>query len=570
MTFRTRNNFLNTGKSSDRRFGRGSLILLLLLVGLGWLGYSKYISMNLNKANAFLVAGDYDSAEEAYGRAARFPFSKGRGNDGLGALDLLRGDVPAARAHFQDVLSRKPSGSDTVTAEILGNFIDRGQYESGRIYVDFLDKWRTKSALEPFALELVALSLGARDLAAANAYLKETRPLLQKTERYASLAKMVREYEKEGSFPVLLDRNGQQILSYNVQTGDYDFASPRSFVGWQPEGGVGPLLEKMDAVDRQNRIQTTLDMNLQRAADQAMVGYKGTMILCDPKSGDILAAYGSEGYSPFLSTFEPGSVIKVLTYGMYLEGGGDVSLHAPKNYESSVRISDKIFWDWTRQGQLDTVEQGMAVSCNLMFAAMGQELSWPGLKKGFTRIFDGKNKPGFWGDASFGKIKSEPQDAWDLGRIAIGLDLMETSVLGLSLIPSSVANGGAPMVPRLFASYANIEGKIYKENKNESMGRFFSAPVATKLKASMSAAVTEKRGTARNAQVPYVETAMKTGTSGEKPFNSVMVGLFPKDNPKVTFALFLHNGGKCETHGARVAKRLLDQIKAFAPEYLEN
>ena len=84
----------------------------------------------------------------------------------------------------------------------------------------------------------------------------------------------------------------------------------------------------------------------------------------------------------------------------------------------------------------------------------------------------------------------------------------------------------------------------------------------------MAASLTDKRGTARRSKVDFVESAMKTGTSGDRPFNSVMIGLFPAENPKVAFSLFLHNGGKCEYNGAVVARRLQESVRELAPEYL--
>ena len=55
------------------------------------------------------------------------------------------------------------------------------------------------------------------------------------------------------------------------------------------------------------RISVTMNTgNSASTAHQAMRGYKGTMVLIDPDSGEILAAYGTPGYHPFTRLFQPG------------------------------------------------------------------------------------------------------------------------------------------------------------------------------------------------------------------------------------------------------------------------
>ena len=310
-------------------------------------------------------------------------------------------------------------------------------------------------------------------------------------------------------------------------------------------------------------------MNLQKAAQGAMDGYQGTLVMTNPSNGQILAAYGTEGHNPLSASFEPGSVIKVLTYGTWLAEDGDKAKYAPKTWPGNLTIGGKIFYDWTTQGRLETIDQGMAVSCNLMFAQMGNDLGWSRLQSSFVRYFDNKELEGLLLPASHGHLVREPENAWELGRAAIGLDFWATSCLGLVQIPAAVANGGKLVDHQMILRYANVEGRTYRELDAPEVREMMSADQADELLNSMVASIDFSRGTARRAEVPFVKAAMKTGTAGERPFNSIMIGLFPREAPKVAFALYLDKGGKCEINGARVAKRLQEQIKALAPEYLE-
>jgi len=553
-----------------RRLGMGTLVLILVVAALAWLGYRRYIQMSLDKGHELLVAGDFEAAEQAYMKVVKLPFSGGRGHDGLGALDLLRGDDASARAHFDIVLARRPGGSPGGTAAILDAFIDQGRYGSGKIYGDFLRDWKSEKELEAHAVSFAAICLGAHDLEGARDFLDQVEGTAARSDRYRRISELLEAYEEERRMPVMLDRKGRPLLFFNTETSEYELVSPRNFAGWRGSEGIAAIMDEMDPVAAQNTLHTTIDLDLQQAATQSMQGYDGTMILAAPGTGDILAAYASEGYAPFSTLFEPGSVIKVLTYALFLEDGGNPSAHAPKRYLSSMMIGDKQFWDWTEQGYLETVEEGMAVSCNLMFARMGLDLTWPGVQRGFSRIYDGERYPGFWGEATYGEITSAPVDDYDLGNVSIGLAHIETTTLGLSILPLSVAGDGISPVPRLLTSINNVEGDVIREVATESMGRLFSAETADALALAMREAVIDDRGTARRAEVDFVDAAMKTGTSGSRPFNSVMIGMFPYENPRLTFALFLHNGGKCEYHGTKVAKRLQEAVRELAPEYLGN
>jgi cell division protein FtsI/penicillin-binding protein 2 len=97
----------------------------------------------------------------------------------------------------------------------------------------------------------------------------------------------------------------------------------------------------------------------------------------------------------------------------------------------------------------------------------------------------------------------------------------------------------------------------------------FSTSTAKALLKAMKAAVEFERGTARRARVEGVNVAVKTGTAGDRPFNSIIIGILNPVNPKLVFAFELYHGGKCEINGALVAARLQSQIKVIAPQYLD-
>ncbi len=549
-----------------KKFRLRRLLVPVLLVGLVYFGYGRYLNWNLNKGNEYLAAGNYEKSRLYFRKAADFPLSKGRGHDGLGALALLEGDLDEARAHFKVILGDKPRGFGGQPQIVLREFISRGDYPHAQTYVDFLKNWKGTEAWLPYSDLLAAVALGNRDLDGALAYLDNAPSELKRGELYKDLDQRCKKYSRNGLIPVLFDRNGTTLLNYDTKSKSYAFSSPTIFSGWAPRGSVG---ESLPADVLQNAVDTTIDLNLQKAANFAMKDFQGTMVLVQPGTGEILAAYGSGALSPCETTFEPGSVIKMLTYGLYLQSGGDTSAYAPKTYASTAMIGGKLFMDWTTQGMLPSIDEGMAVSCNLMFAQMGVDLSMGRWMKGAKQLFDGETRAGLIGEGLYGRVRHDPEDAYALGRAAIGLDYLETTALGLCLIPLAIADQGQVVHPFLFKSYHNTLGQTYRQESAKTMPDLFSGEVAAKLKTTLRAPLTSPRGTARRAAVEFVKAGMKTGTAGEQPYDSIMIGMFPIDEPKVVFALYLSGGGKCEINGALVAKRLQEQIKALAPEYLE-
>jgi len=550
-------------KSKGWRF----LILGALAAALLWFGYQKFIQMNLSKANEAFAASDYDRAAKYFQRVSSLPLTKGRGLDGLGAVKLIQGEKQAATKHFQSVLTRKPGKWGGDPKMIIDTFLANGRYQAGEAYREFLLQWFPEKKLKPFFAGFASLALGARKPEIARTYL-EMAP--EDDPRFSMVTSQLEAIQRQGYIPMIADRNGNPIAIYNLDNQNAEYASQKLFVGWPALAGDEGLMAKWPEIDWESQVQTSIDINLQKAARQAMGNYLGTMIILEPRSGDVLAAYGTDGLDPFSTTFEPGSVIKVLTLGSILKENPDLTRYAPKKYPSSMTIGGKIFYDWTTQGQLKTVEEGMAVSCNLMFAQMGIDLGWPKLSSDLKRLFDRHLEPGLlpqW--SSLGHVLRDPEGAYELGRFAIGLDMMQSTSLGISLIPSAIVNGGTLPHPRLILGHLNLEGDGVGRTETAKLGPIFKTEHLQMLTAAMVEAVNDERGTARRAKVDFVNAAIKTGTSGERPFDSVMIGFMPVENPKIAFGFFLKSGGKAEIHGGRVAKNLQEQIKALAPTYLD-
>jgi len=541
------------------------LILMLCLIIGGYGVFRYYLGSQLEKANTALSAGDLKQAELGYMKVSRLPFSQGRGHGGLGCIALLQGRQEDAKNHFQLVLANNTPFSKPAVASALKLFFDRGAYSEGSIYLDFLLQWK-KNELNDFNVDFAMISLGNFELAKARSFLSNATETQKQTPHYKKTLELADEYEANREIPIILDRKGETIMAFSLVNNTYEYTIPQLFLGWPSQQEYGK--HYLDQNDWKNSVTTQIDLDLQRLAHQSMRGYQGSMILMDPSTGDILAAYGTEGFSPFLTKFEPGSVIKVLTYASLLEHQGNPELYAPLTYPSHRVIDGKIFYDWHPHGKLNSIDEGMAVSCNLMFAQIGIDLGWSTIRRNLNRFFNRKTEEILLGKMVRGEITTTPKNDFELGRTSIGLEHIETTTYGLAQIPAAIANNGILCSPRLLVECRNIQGKVYKKAEKVKETKMFSTSTAKALIKAMKAAVEFERGTARRARVDGIDIAVKTGTAGDRPFNSIIIGILNPANPKLVFAFELYHGGKCEINGALVAARLQSQIKVIAPQYL--
>ena len=85
------------GYGGGKKLRTGAIVLVVAVLALGFVGYRWLLGSRLDKGNAALASGNLDDAEEAFAWVARLPFSKGLGEDGLGALDLPQSVIRVTR-----------------------------------------------------------------------------------------------------------------------------------------------------------------------------------------------------------------------------------------------------------------------------------------------------------------------------------------------------------------------------------------------------------------------------------------------------------------------------------------
>lgn len=377
----------------------------------------------------------------------------------------------------------------------------------------------------------------------------EAAPPRDLLERYRAAALE----RRDGTYPFVFDRRGRPMLSYEIAT---KAIAPVSIE-------FAPLASWK--VHAKHRIETTLDADVQRIAHNALGDLRASLVAIDPRTNEILAI-ASTSPDPLERQYEPGSVIKVLTLLAALGSGVDVTSMFPYDCKGALPIDGRSFGDWfpDGHGRLPEVEEALARSCNVAFAAIG-------LRTGRDRLREFHHRAGFDTQADLGLFQvplgrtvGEIFNNFETGFYSIGLEHETVTTLHLAMLASMVANRGAVTTPRIYRARRTILGDAIAPPPPQKTDALVPREVAERVVAAMEAVVMRPTGTGRRARVDGVTLALKTGTAGseEEGYDALIFGFAPVDRPTIAFALIGENAGTAEVAGAKVAHDFIAGLRA--------
>ena len=311
----------------------------------------------------------------------------------------------------------------------------------------------------------------------------------------------------------------------------------------------------------------TIDKDIQYRAQTALATHVkknrakgGTVIVLDPRTGDILAMATYPWFDPnsiededpdhfrnraVTDVYEPGSVNKVVTASAAVEER-ILKLSEPMYVPDSLQLYDKLFRDsHPHPIQAMTLADVIAYSSNIGTIMTARML-------GVTRFHGYLERFGF-GDTTGLGFPGEsagilaPPDRWsgvDIGTIPIGQGIAVTP-LQMAAVYATVANGGVWVQPRLLRGTVDAGGRFHAAPPPETR-RVVSETTARIVSQMLAYAV--EVGTGTEAQIPGFWVAGKTGTA-RKPFEDKLgysekyvasfIGFTPASRPALVVAAVL-------------------------------
>ena len=342
------------------------------------------------------------------------------------------------------------------------------------------------------------------------------------------------------------------------------------------EGGPGSVKLSVDS-----RIQFIVEKRL--AEGIAEHGAKwGTVICMDPETGAIAAMASWPSFDPNIrgdlvnlkkiinnsvgTTYEPGSTFKPIVLAIALEKGL-VGRGESFNCPYTLKVADGHISEANRInfGRL-SVSDILIKSSNTGMAQIGARVRPFDMYNG-VREWGFSKSPGIELNGVEDGLMASPEQWRGVipANIAIGQGLAVTPLHLVSAL-SAIANGGHLLKPYIVSEVKDFSGKIMHRGERRLVREVLSPSVASWILSLMRESV--KQGTGRQAGLPYVSIAGKTGTAqvAEKgeykkgKWISSFAGIWPSENPDYVMLVVIGEPSRGKFYGGDVAAPLFRRI----------
>ncbi|MDI6764762.1 MAG: penicillin-binding protein 2 [Thermodesulfobacteriota bacterium] len=377
-----------------------------------------------------------------------------------------------------------------------------------------------------------------------------------------------------------------------------------------------------------NNVVLTIDLDLQKVAEEAYQDKNGALIAMDPKTGRILAMVSKPSFDPSIfargvsaeewralmdhpfhplqnkgiqGQYPPGSVFKIVTAIAGLETGA-ITPQTQITCTGLFPYGNRDFRCWKEKGHGTlNLHQALVESCDTYFYQVG-------LKVGVDAIAHYAGELGLGRKTGIGlpyeKAGIVPSTSWKKKRLgvqwysgetlsfAVGQGYLNATPLQLLLLISAVANGGRLHLPRVVERVENIYGEKLKEYPPEETGRAnISEKTLRVIQEALMGAVNEPRGTGYACALKQVKVAGKTGTAqvvrmaadfkkgdmNRMPLkfrdHAWFAAYAPFEDPRIAVAVLVEHGGYGGAAAAPIARKVIEKyfdLEASAPAKTEE
>lgn len=331
-------------------------------------------------------------------------------------------------------------------------------------------------------------------------------------------------------------------------------------------------------------IYTTLDVELQQVAYNALGVYKGAVVVTEPSTGKILAMVSKPDFNPnnidaiwdelvadtqssvllnraTQGLYPPGSTFKIITALEYIRENADS--YNGYQYSCGGRFTsgeDVInCYHGTSHGAVD-FRQSFAKSCNASFANIGLGLDKADFAKTLEQLLFNNELPLKTSYSQSRVTVEEGMPNADMMQVSIGQGTTQISPMHLNMITSAIANDGKLMKPYIVERVENSAGSVIKQFNSSAYGSLMTEEEATILTGLMEEVV--RSGTGRKLSGLSYTAAGKTGSA---EYNTVkgdshawFTGFAPAENPQICVTIIIEGAGSGGDFAVPVAKRIFD------------
>ncbi|HKV55435.1 MAG TPA: penicillin-binding protein 2 [Candidatus Binataceae bacterium] len=513
-------------------------------------------------------------------------------------------DVPQTVEKLEKLLGEDGAAKKLEDAE------DQGRPEFDPVTVEERLDWPQVVALETHQLQLPGVSL-------------QVNP--QRHYIYGSLASHLLGYVGE-----VTEKDLARLPDYRMGDEIGKFGLERS---WEDtlRGDSGGQEIEVDAVGRRLRllreiqekpgasIIMTIDLDLQRAAEDAIGDRAGALVALDPNTGYILAMASRPAFDPNIfaggitnaqwrglttdpqhplenraiqGTYPPGSTFKVIDSIAALS---DRTLTPQTTYycPGGLYFGGREYRCWRKQGHGTlSVHRAIVESCDVFFYQVGEHLGIDRLAAWAHALGLGK-KSGI--DLANEKAGVMPSSEWKERRfrerwypaetlsVAIGQGYVSVTPLQMAEVAAEVANGGTLYQPQFVKEIDSLDGTPVKVFPPTVRSRVrIPEAVLDDVRAGMVGVVNSPDGTAHGARLDNVIVAGKTGTAqvvkeaqgvrvkenaGPERYrdHGWFIAFAPADHPQIAVACIIEHAGHGGSSAGPVVKSVMQEFFSKNP-----
>ena len=366
--------------------------------------------------------------------------------------------------------------------------------------------------------------------------------------------------------------------------------------------------------DQGKTIKLTIDTEIQKLANQLLVGKAGSICVMDIFTGHVIAMHSSPSFDPnsfvfgisqdewqlirnnpmkplvnktLSGNYSPGSTIKPIVALSALENG-IINTNFTVKCTGKTEMYGQTYHCWKKKGHgLVSLRNAMKQSCDTYFYEIARKLGVDKLSETAKKFGLGKEvfgdlfnieKKGLipntqWKKDTLGK-------GWLLGETiitGIGQGYIQTTPIQLCLMTAQIANGGHKIYPQI------VVNNDIKNQPNDKYKKLYKSYKNIKIiQDAMFGSTNEVMGTSYRSRIndPKYQFAGKTGTAQVKkitekdrlldlktfeiPYeerdHALYIAFGPYKNPRYALSILVEHGGNGSTTAAPMAKELFKLI----------
>ncbi|MCB7128113.1 MAG: penicillin-binding protein 2 [Candidatus Brocadiales bacterium] len=337
-----------------------------------------------------------------------------------------------------------------------------------------------------------------------------------------------------------------------------------------------------------NDVFLTIDLDIQRLAEEILGKNNGSIVVLDTRSGDVLAMASHPGFNPntfaadygrllndpgkpllnrpIQALLPPGSAFKIVT-ALTALSEGEIDLDTRFQCSGSITLGGRKFRCHSFHGSVDLL-RGIEHSCNVYFYNAARRLSGTAMNE-WARAFGFGNKTGIDLPYEASGNVPLPKYAGERLNLSIGQGQLLVTPLQMAQLVSTVANAGVVLSPHLLKKVVTDDGVTLREYKADRPD-IIDIPEEDFIAIQRALRQVVISGTAKRKGLDKLRAAGKTGTAqiGNSNKNHLwFVGYAPFDAPRYAFCITIeraagHSGAVTGPMAGKLVSGLYDIERA--------